>query len=77
MSTQPNGPQNIKIGVRPETRQKFEVISKARRWSLVTVADELADLFIATERIKVPAKLRAKSKSTSADPAGEPLAAAS
>lgn len=40
------GPENIKIGVRRETREKYDRIAKAMRWSLVETADALADSFL-------------------------------
>jgi hypothetical protein len=46
-----DGPANIKIGVNRETRQKFERIAKAKRWTLVVVADAAADALIERENI--------------------------
>lgn len=41
------GPQNIKIGVRPETKAKYDRIAEQNRWTLVETADALADCFLA------------------------------
>jgi hypothetical protein len=40
------GPDANKIGVRRETKRKFERIAKANRWSLVETADALADEYL-------------------------------
>lgn len=47
------GPQTIKIGVRQETRRKFDAIQKATRLSLVEIADLLADDYIEAKGIEV------------------------
>lgn len=55
MSTRMRKPASpsLKIGVRPETRKKFDAIREATRLPYSEIADVLADDYMAAKGIKV------------------------
>ncbi len=48
--------KSLKIGVRPETRAKFDAIARDRRWTLAETADALADEFMKSHNISAPSE---------------------
>lgn len=51
-SDQQHGPSQNKIGVRRDTKEKFERVARARRWTMVETADAVVDAYIEREGIE-------------------------